>query len=159
PLVAAVGAICLMGPVLAETKAAPTTGAKFEVEINYGKHGKGGTAKFWVKGPNVREEKKSGGGLRVILISHNDGLFVKNKYSNSGGKTPAATAYRLVDRLLGGPSGDPKPFLKQHRAQKTAPQKWNGEPCQVWSYASAKNIEKYKLWVSAKTGKPVRLER
>ena len=70
PLVAATGAICLAGPVLAQTtpaaKAAPAksvsakSGAKFAVEIQYGKHGKGGTAKFWVKGDRVREEKKSG---------------------------------------------------------------------------------------------------
>jgi hypothetical protein len=159
PLVAATGAICLAAPVLAQTKTAAKTGAKFTVDLVYGKHGKAGTAKFWVKGSRVREEKKSGGGLRVTLISNEDGLFVKNKYSNVWARMPAAAAYRLVDRLLGGPSGDPKLFLKDHKAKKAGVQKWNGEPCEVWSYAAAKNIETYKLWLSAKTGKPVRLER
>jgi len=169
PLVAATGAICLAGPVLAQTtpaaKAAPAksvsakSGAKFAVEIQYGKHGKGGTAKFWVKGDRVREEKKSGGGLRVILISNEDGVFVKNKYSQVWAKMPSTVAHRLVDRLLGGPAGDPKAFLKERKAKKTAAKKFNGQPCEVWSYSSVKNIEKYNLWLSTKTGKPVRLER
>jgi outer membrane lipoprotein-sorting protein len=159
PLVAATGAICLAGPVLAQTKNAAKTGSKFSVDLVYGKHGKGGTAKFWVKGTRVREEKKSGGGLRVILISNEDGVFVKNKYSNIWAKMPSTVAYRLVDRLLGGPSGDPKAFLKEHNAKKVGTQNWNGAPCTIWSYASPKNIEKYRLWLSAKTGKPVRLER
>lgn len=183
PLVAATGAICLTGPVLAQTKTAAKapakpaaksavkpaaktmakpaagTGSKFAVEIHYGKHGKGGTAKFWVKGDRVREEKKSGGGLRVTLISNDDGVFVKNKYSNVWAKMPKTVAHRLVDRLLGGPSGDPKQFLKERSAKKTGVQKWGGQPCEVWTYSAAKNVEKYKLWLSAKTGKPVRLER
>src|SRR5947199_8733632 len=75
PLAAAAGAICLAGPVLALPKSAPTTGSKFVVDINYSKHGNGGTAKFWVKGDNVREEKKSGGGLRVIMITNDRGVF------------------------------------------------------------------------------------
>ncbi len=159
PLVAAAGAICLMGPVLAQPKSAATTGSKFEVEINYSKHGNGGSAKFWVKGNKVREEKKSGGGMRVILITNEQGVFLKNKYSNVWAKAPSGVGFRLADRLLGGPSGDPKPFLKEHKAKKTSVEKWDGQPCEVWSYASAKNVEKYKLWVSAKSGKPVRLER
>ena len=45
PLAAAAGAICLAGPVLALPKSAPTTGSKFVVDINYSKHGNGGTAR------------------------------------------------------------------------------------------------------------------
>lgn len=159
PLVAVTGAICLSAPVLAQPKSAPTTGSKFEVDLNYSKHGKGGWAKFWVKGDKVREEKKSGGGLRVIMITNENGVFMKNKYSNIWAKLPDGTGYHLVDRLLGGPSGDPKLFLKAHKAKKTGVQKWNGEPCEVWKYDSARNVEHYRLWLSARTGKPVRLER
>jgi outer membrane lipoprotein-sorting protein len=159
PLAAAVGAICLAGPVLALPKSAATTGSKFVVDINYSKHGNGGSAKFWVKGDKVREEKKTGGGMRVILVTNEQGVFMKNKYSNVWAKMPATVAVHLADRLLGGPSGDPKPFLKEHKAKKTGIQKWNGEPCAIWDYSSARNIEHYKLWVSAKTGKPIRLER
>lgn len=167
PLAAATGAICLTGPVLAQTKTAATpaaksaagTGSKFTAEIQYEKHGKGGSTKYWVKGDRVRAEKKSGGGLRVTMISNDEGLFVKNKYSNVWAKMPKAAAYRLVDRLLGGPAGDPKLFLKERKAKKAGIQKWAGQPCEVWTYAAAKNMEKYKLWLSAKTGKPVRLER
>ena len=68
-------------------------------------------------------------------------------------------AHRLVDRLLGGPAGDPKAFLKERKAKKIAAKKFNGQPCEVWSYSSVKNIERYNLWISTKTGKPVRLER
>jgi outer membrane lipoprotein-sorting protein len=170
PLAAATGAICLTGPVLAQTKtaakaAAPAAkgatgaGSKFAVDIQYGKHGKGGSARFWVKGDQVREEKKSGGGLRVTLISNDEGVFVKNKYSNVWAKMPKAVAFRLVDRLLGGPAGEPKQFLKERKAKKVGIQKWEGQPCEVWSYSASKNVEKYKLWLSAKSGKPVRLER
>jgi hypothetical protein len=159
PLAAAASAICLAGPVLALPKSAPTTGSRFVVDISYSKHGNGGTAKYWVKGNKVREEKKSGGGLRVIMITNDQGVFVKNKYSNVWAKLPLSVAYKLPERLLGGPSGDPKEFLKEHRAKKVGADKWNGEPCAVWDYASAKDIEHYKLWVSAKTGKPVRLVR
>jgi outer membrane lipoprotein-sorting protein len=158
-LAAAASVICLAGPVLALPKSAATTGSRFVVDINYSKHGNGGTAKYWVKGTKVREEKKSGGGLRVIMITNEQGVFVKNKYSNVWAKMPTSVAYRLADRLLGGPSGDPKPFLKQHQAKKVGVEKWDGQPCTVWDYSSAKDIEHYKLWVSAKTGKPVRLVR
>ena len=159
PLIAAAGAICLAGPVLAQPTSAATTGAKFEVDINYSKHGNGGTAKFWIKGSKVREEKKSGGGMRVIMITNDQGVFLKNKYSNVWAKAPSGVAFRLADRLLGGPSGDPKPFLVERKAKKTRVEKLNGESCAVWSYASPKNVEKYRLWIAAKTGKPVRLER
>lgn len=159
PLAAAASVICLAGPVLALPKSAATTGSRFVVEINYSKHGNGGSAKYWVKGNSVREEKKSGGGLRVIMITNDQGVFIKNKYSNVWAKMPKSVAYRLADRLLGGPSGDPKPFLKEHHAKKVGVEKWNGEPCAIWDYASAKDIEHYKLWVSTKTGKPVRLVR
>jgi outer membrane lipoprotein-sorting protein len=159
PLIAAAGAICLAGPVLAQPKSAATTGSKFEVDINYSKHGNGGTAKFWIKDGKVREEKKSGGGMRVIMITNDQGVFLKNKYSNVWAKAPSGVAFRLADRLLGGPSGDPKPFLKERKAKKTRVEKWNGQQCAVWSYASPKGVEKYRLWVAANTGKPVRLER
>jgi hypothetical protein len=159
PLAAAAGAICLAGPVLALPKSAATTGSKFVVDINYSKHGNGGSAKFWVKDGKVREEKKSGGGMRVIMITNEQGVFLKNKYSSVWAKMPATVAVHLADRLLGGPSGDPKPFLTAHKAKKAGIQKWNGESCAIWDYSSPKNIEHYKLWVSTKTGKPIRLER
>jgi hypothetical protein len=159
PLMTVVGAICVVGPVLAQAKDAATTGSKFEVDINYAKHGNGGTAKFWIKGDKVREEKKSGGGLRVIMITNETGVFLKNKYSNVWAKLPPSAGAGLVDRLLGGPAGDPKPFLKSHKAKKSGTQAWNGEPCEIWDYSSPKNVEHYKLWISQKNGKPVRLER
>ena len=159
PLIAAAGSIYLTGPVLAQPTRAATTGSKFEVDINYSKHGNGGTAKFWIKGNEVREEKKSGGGMRVIMITNNQGVFIKNKYSNVWAKAPSGVGWRLAERLLGGPSGDPKPFLKERKAKKTRVEKWDGQTCEVWSYASPKNVEKYRLWITAKTGKPVRLER
>jgi hypothetical protein len=159
PLIAAAGAICLAGPVLAQPTSGATTGAKFEVDINYSKHGNGGSAKFWIKGNRVREEKKSGGGMRVVMITNDQGVFIKNKYSNVWAKAPSGVAFRLADRLLGGPSGDPKPFLKEHKAKKAGVEKWNGQPCTVWSYASPKNVETYKLWIATNSGKPVRLER
>jgi hypothetical protein len=174
PLLTATGAICLTGPVLAQAnsaakaapaKAAPAkaaaaqSGSKFEVEIKYGKFGKGGSAKVWVKGDRVREEKKSGGGLRVVMISNEEGLFVKNRYSSIWARMPRGVEHRLAERMFGGPVGDPKQFLKERKAKKTGVKKWEGQPCEVWTYNSVKNIERYKLWVSVKTGKPLRLER
>jgi len=97
--------------------------------------------------------------MRVVLITNEQGVFLKNKYSNVWAKAPSTIGFRLADRLLGGPSGDPKAFLKERKAKKASVEKWNGQTCEVWSYASPKNVEKYRLWLSAKTGKPVRLER
>jgi outer membrane lipoprotein-sorting protein len=171
PLVAATSAIGAAGWAPAQAKNAATSvpasaaksaasgGAKFDVSLQYEKHGKGGTAKFWVKGNKIREEKKTGGGLRVVMISNEDGVFLKNKHSTIWAKLPPSAAAGLVDRLLGGPSGDPKQFLKQRNAKKTGTANWNGERCEVWKYTSTKNIEQYKLLLSAKTGKPLRLER
>jgi outer membrane lipoprotein-sorting protein len=179
PLVAATSAVCLASSVSAQAKSAArtpaekstgsavktaaqkagSTGSRFVVSIQYDKHGKGGTAKFWVKGNKIREEKKTGGGLRVIMISNEDGVFLKNKYSNVWAKLPPSAAAGLVDRLLGGPSGDPQEFLRQRGAKKVGTEKYDGEPCVVWKYQSARNVEQYKLLVSKKTGKPVRLER
>jgi len=126
-------------------KSAATTGSKFVAEINFSKHGFGGVDNFWIKGTKIREEKKTGGGLRVIMITNEQGVFLKNKYSNIWARMSPKVATNLTDRLLGGPSGDPKPFLKEHKAKKIGVQKWNGEPCAVWDYASVKNIEHYKL--------------
>lgn len=159
PLAAAAGVICLAGPVLALPKSAATTGSKFVAEITFSKHGFGGVDNFWVKGTKIREEKKTGGGLRVIMITNEHGVFLKNKYSNIWARMSSHPATNLAEMLLGGPSGDPKPFLKEHKAKKQGVQKWNGQPCAVWDYASPKNIEHYKLWVSLKTGKPVHLVR
>jgi outer membrane lipoprotein-sorting protein len=147
-------ALCAVGSADATAKET----CSFEVRSR-SKVGYRGTSKYFIKGDWVRQEKRSGGGLELILVSNETGMFIRNKHTNYWFKYPDGTNHRLKDRILGGPIGDVNLFLKKLNAKKTGQEKIKDQMCTIWSYRMPRLKDKFRLWVSAKTGKPVQLER
>jgi hypothetical protein len=146
--------VCVTAPTFASAEDA----CRFEIRSR-SKVGYRGTAKYFIKGDLVRQEKRSGGGLELIMVSNETGLFIRNKHSNYWFRYPIQANYRMKDRLLGGPIGDVPAFLQKVKAKKTGQEKLDGKPCAIWSYKFARAADKFRLWINEKTGKPVQLER
>src|SRR5262249_25284592 len=118
-----------------------------------------GSATYYVKGPWVREEKRSGGGMELIMLNNDKGLYIRNKYSKYWFRYPDAMGFNLRDRLLGGPVGDVKKFLKTVCAVQTGKEKVDSVLCNVWTYRMKGASDRFRLWTDAATAKPVRMER
>src|SRR5207302_1332776 len=104
--------LCALGPVFAQSQNTCT----FEVRTR-SKVGYRGSARYFIKGDWVREEKRSGGGLELIMVSNQTGLFIRNKHSAYWFKYPGGSHNHLKDRLLGGPIGEVPKFLKSVHAK------------------------------------------
>jgi outer membrane lipoprotein-sorting protein len=118
-----------------------------------------GSATYYVKGSWVREEKRSGGGMELIMLSNDKGLYIRNKYSKYWFRYPDEMGFNLRERLLGGPVGDVKKFLKTANAVRTGKEKVDSVLCNVWSYRLKGAPDRFRLWTDVTTLKPIRLER
>jgi hypothetical protein len=118
-----------------------------------------GSATYWVKGEWVREEKRSGGGMELIMVSNDKGLFIRNKHSNYWFRYPDQMAVKLRERLLGGPVGEVKPFLKKVKAYYLGKEKVDGVMCHSWSYRLKGADDKFRLWTDLQNTRPIRMER
>lgn len=156
------GATAPAKPVKRAAAKAGVTGAletcEFQVRTR-SKVGFRGTATYWVKGPWVREEKRSGGGMELILVSNDKGLFIRNKHSNYWFRYPDEMGVRLRQRILGGPIGDVKAFLKETNAKYLGQEKVEGVLCNAWSYRFKGADDKFRLWTDLKNTRPIRMER
>ena len=144
----------VLGPVYAQ----PKNTCVFEVRTR-SRVGYRGSARYYIKGDWVREEKRSGGGLELIMVSNDAGLFIRNKHSSYWFKYPGGTHNHLKDRLLGGPTGDVPEFLKSVRAKCVGHEKLKTNLCSIYAYQFPHIKDKFRLWISDKTGKPLQLER
>jgi hypothetical protein len=118
-----------------------------------------GTATYFVKGPWIREEKRSGGGMELILVSNDKGLYIRNKHSKYWFRYPDAMGLNLRDRLLGGPVGEVKAFLKKANAVRTGKEKVDSVLCNVWNYRLKGASDRFRLWTDLENKKPIRMER
>jgi outer membrane lipoprotein-sorting protein len=118
-----------------------------------------GSATYFVKGDWVREEKRSGGGMELIMVSNDTGLFIRNKHSDYWFRYPEKMATKLRDRLTGGPVGDVKSFLKQRNAAYLGKEKVEGVMCNIWTYRYKGTDDKFRLWTDLANTRPIRLER
>jgi hypothetical protein len=148
------GLCSVMGPVCAQRQNTCT----FEVRTR-SKVGYRGSARYFIKGNWVREEKRSGGGLELIMVSNDAGLFIRNKHAPYWFKYPGGVHIHLKDRLLGGPIGEVPQFLKSVHAKPVGKEKLKNEMCEIYFYQYPHVPDKFRLWVSEKTGKPLQLTR
>jgi outer membrane lipoprotein-sorting protein len=146
--------LSMIAPAFAQSKDT----CKFEVRTR-SKVGFRGTAKYFIKGDWVRQEKRSGGGLELIMVSNDKGMFIRNKHVKYWFKYPEGLNHDLKDRLLGGPIGDVPTFLKKVKAKPVGQDKIKNDVCKIWAYKYPRVADRFRLWISAKSGKPVQLER
>src|SRR5205807_1656479 len=125
----ALGLCGAFGPAHAQPKNTCTFEVRTRSRVGYR-----GTARYFIKGDCVREEKRSGGGLELIMVNNEHGLFIRNKHSNYWYKYPGGVHINLKDRLLGGPTGDVKTFLKGVNGKQLRHDNLKNQPCTVWSY-------------------------
>lgn len=118
-----------------------------------------GMTTYWVKGDWVREEKRTGGGMELIMVSNQNGLFIRNKHSNYWFRYPDEMAFKLRERLLGGPVGEVQPFLKKVKAAYLGKEKVDGVMCNIWSYRLKGADDRFRLWTDLANTRPIRLER
>lgn len=152
-------------PAAAKPAAAKPVAAKpgedtceFQVRTR-SKVGYRGTATYWVKGDWVREEKRTGGGMELVMVSNQKGLFIRNKHSNYWFRYPDEMAIKLRERLLGGPVGEVKPFLKRVKAAYLGKEKVEGVMCNIWTYRLKGADDRFRLWTDLGNTRPIRLER
>jgi hypothetical protein len=131
---------------------------QFQVK-NRSKVGYRGMSTYWVKGQWMREEKRTGGGLELILVSNEKGLYIKNKHTKYWFRYPTGIGAQLRKRILGGPIGDLKRFLKSVHAVNVGKEKVEGERCNIWTYRFKESDDKFRLWTDLKNSKPIRMER
>src|SRR5205814_1547064 len=125
----ALGLCGAFAPAHAQTKNTCTFEVRTRSRVGYR-----GTARYFIKGDCVREEKRSGGGLELVMVSNERGLFIRNKHSNYWYKYPGGVHINLKDRLLGGPTGDVPTFLKSVHAKVARHEKLKSQMCTIWSY-------------------------
>jgi len=148
-------------PATASKPAAAKPGedtCEFQVRTR-SKVGYRGSATYYVKGSWVREEKRSGGGMELIMVSNDKGLFIRNKHSNYWFRYPDNMAVKLRERLTGGPVGEVKSFLKKTNAAYLGKEKVDGVMCNIWAYRYKGADDKFRLWTDLQNTRPIRLER
>jgi hypothetical protein len=135
----------------------------YEIATRTSAYGLVAAEKVWMKGGMLRMEKRTGAGLRILLLRNAKGVYQVNQAVNEGHKWPKAWEKDLPAsvNLTGGPQGDPMQFLKRVQGKKTGQETVNGRVCEVWTYSLGKKKgsgQIFRLWV-AKLGKqPIKLE-
>jgi hypothetical protein len=120
------------------------------------------TTKLWMKGPKVRVEKRTGAGLRVMLLRNGKGVYQLNQATNDGHKWPKEWERDLPQQLnlIGGPQGDPKKFLALVKAKRAGTERYNGRPAEIWAYTmgTGKQKQSFRVWIATSGGQPLKME-
>jgi hypothetical protein len=158
--------VVVAAPAASTAKAKPSAGVQtFACEwgVKSSAYGFVDTSKIWMKGTKLRMEKKTGAGLRVLLLRNGKGVYQINQAVNSGHKWPKDWERELPQQinLIGGPQGDPKLFLKQVKAKRTGQESYSGRPAEIWSYTLGGGKapkQSFRLWLATPGGQPLKLE-
>lgn len=129
---------------------------KYQVKIKSSDFGDMGSRTLWIKGSNMRWDADSAK-LRIRLIKNEQGLFLLHPWNKIAGKYPKGTTRENPTALLPGPAGPVQKFLKSVNAKKTGQETVNKQPCRIYTYTEPTANRTCKLWVSVKSGKPVKL--
>lgn len=128
----------------------------YEVQVKSASFGNMGVRKMWLKGNKMRWEQKSAR-LPICVVKNDKGVFFIHPWNKVAAKYPNGSPRGNSRAFLPGPTGSPKTFLKQVKAQKQARETINKQPCDVYSYVDTVTKRKCKLWIGVKSGKPVQL--
>lgn len=147
--------IISLGAVPSIKAAVPAT-LHYKVKLKSEGFGDMGVRELWVKGNNMRCDIKSAR-LPLTVIKNDQGVFLLHSWNKVAGKYPPGTPRGNPTALLPGPTGSPKAFLSHVKAMKLAKEKVGTQLCDVYSYTEPTTKRACKLWVGAKSGKPVKL--
>jgi len=143
-----------MGLLSSAQAAAPQT-LHYKVQMKTG-FGNAGFREFWIKGSNMRCELQSGQFV-IAIVKNPNGVFMIHPMKKVAAKYPDGSPRGNARTLLPGPTGSPKAFLGQMKATRVASAKVGKQSCDVYWYTEPITKRHCKLWLDAKTGKPVKL--
>jgi len=89
-----VAACALAGRVLSDAPSASKPksdsipSVQYKISLQSKRYGNKGTAVFTMKGDQMCWERKTGGGLWLLLVKNDDGLFLVDKMNKKIGKYP-----------------------------------------------------------------------
>ncbi len=128
----------------------------YEVKLQSASFGNMGTRKLWVKGNKMRWESKSAN-LPIHIIKNDKGVFLLHPWNDVAAKYPKGTSRGNPRALLPGPTGSPKVFLKAVNAVKHGQETIDNKLCDVYTYTDQVTKRNCRIWIGARSGKPVRL--
>lgn len=131
-------------------------GLFYEVKLKSENLGDMGTRKMWIKGNNMRWEADSAN-LPLKLIKNKQGVFMIHPWNKVAAQYSDKSNRSNPKACLPGPTGSPQVFLKAVKAVKGKQQTVNNQLCDVYSYTEPTTSRKCRIWIGAKSGKPVKL--
>ncbi len=155
PISLLICAVLLAGAASQAATTKPRT-LVYEVKMKSLSLGDMGTRKMYVKGDNMRWEGKVDK-FPMLVIKNSKGAFLILPWQKIAAKYPKDSDRNKPASYLPGPVGSTKTFLAQMKAKKSGQEKVEKQLCSVYSYHSKAADRDCKLWISAKTGKPVKL--
>lgn len=155
PISLLICAVLLAGVASQAATPKPSTLA-YEVKMKSLSLGDMGTRKMYVKGNKMRWEGKVDK-FPMLVIKNSKGAFLILPWQKIAAKYPKDSDRNNPASYLPGPHGSPKAFLAQMKAKKSGQEKIDKQMCNVYSYRSKAVDRDCKLWISVKTGKPVKL--
>lgn len=128
----------------------------YEVKMQSEAFGDMGTRKLWIKGSDMRWEADSAD-LPLKIIKNDRGVFLIHPWNKIAAEYPEGSPRGNPTALLPGPTGSPKVFLEKVKAAKRGQETVEKQLCDVYTYTEPTTKRDCKIWVSAKTKKPVKL--
>jgi len=115
-----------------------------------------GARRMYIKGENMRWEGKAAS-LAFAVIKNVQGTFLVAPWKKVAARYPAGSNRSNPRVYLPGPTGSPKAFLKEMKAVRRGHEEVNRETCDVYSYHDPLTDRRCRLWISVRSGKPVKL--
>lgn len=137
-------------------KAAKPASVHYELTLKSLAFGNMGTRKMWIKGNNMRFESKSAR-LPLVLIRNDEGVFLVHPWAKMVAKYPAGSDRGNPKAMFPGPSGPMSVFVKKVNAKKHGTETVSRQRCDLYIYTDPITKRESRIWVNAKTGKPVQL--
>jgi hypothetical protein len=128
----------------------------YEVKMKSLSFGDMGTKRMFIKGENMRWETKAAD-LPLTVIKNKQGTFLVSPFKKTAAKYPEGSNRSNPRIYLPGPTGSPRIFLQKMKATKRGREKVERETCDIYSYHEPATDRNCKLWISVKSGKPVKL--
>ena len=151
------GRVLSDAPTASKPKSASVPSVQYKISLQSKRYGNKGTAVFTMKGDKMCWERKTGGGLWLLLVKNDDGLFLVDKLNKKIGKYPPNSSRNSARRMVPGPTGAPLEFLKGLQAKKTGEAQEGSKKCEIWSYVEPETMWHCKLYLDRKSKSPVKL--
>jgi outer membrane lipoprotein-sorting protein len=128
----------------------------YEARFKSASFGDLGIRKMWIKGSNMRWESKDSR-LDLRIVKNGQGVFMIPPFQKIWAQYPKGTNRENPMILLPGPVGPPRDFLKAVKAVARGRETVNKQPCSVYTYTEPTTMRDCRIWIDAKSGKPVKL--